>query len=105
MARSEEAGGEGMNPTAQQGAEAPPFDLEPSDVPTGSIPERVIDELRHARSEAKDYAQAFGDAVKAQALKYGINAGALRRYVCALEADNLEAVDAETRDLEKLIGP
>lgn len=79
------------------------FALEPSAEP-GHVPERVIDELRQARTTAKDYAQAFADAVKAQAEKYRVKPGALRRYVTALEADKLEELDAETDDLDRLIG-
>lgn len=85
-------------------ARAEDFELEPSAQSEGVVPERVIDELRAARSHAVDYAQAFGEAVKAIALQYGLKPGALRRYVCALEADKLEAVDAEVCDLAKLIG-
>ena len=85
-------------------APAGDFELEPSAQSEGVVPERVIDELRSARSHAVDYAQAFGDAVKAIALQYGLKPGALRRYVCALEADKLEDVDAEACDLVKLIG-
>lgn len=79
------------------------FALEPS-VPQGEIPERVIDELRVARRAAVDYAQAFGDAIKASAAKHGINAVALRRYITALETDALDKAAKEAADLEKLIG-
>ena len=78
------------------------FMLEPSE--PGIVPERVIAELRQARTIAKDHAQAFSDAVTAQATKYQIKPGALKRYVCALEADKLEELDAETDDLDRLIG-
>ena len=57
---------------------AGPFELEPP-LPDGEIPERVIAELRHTKRRAMDYTEAFADAVKAQAEKYGIKAGALRR--------------------------
>ena len=77
------------------------FALEP-DAP-GIIPDRVIEELRHARTVAKDHAQAYGDACKAQAEKHKIKPGALKRYIAALCDDKLDDVDAETRDLERLI--
>ena len=57
-----------------------------------------------ARAVAKDHSQAFADAVKAQAQKYGIKPGALKRYVVALEDDKLDELDAETDDLGRLIG-
>ena len=66
------------------------FALEPSP-PDGTIPERVIDELRHARRIAKDYAQSFSDAVKAQAELRKIKPSALKRYIAALEDDTLDA--------------
>ena len=79
------------------------FELEPS-VPPGEIPQATIDELRECRRRAKDFAQAFSEAVKAQAEKYGIAPGALRKYVCALEDDTVERVADETADLERLLG-
>lgn len=78
------------------------FALEPSE--PGTIPERVINELRVCRRTAVDYSAAFTDACKAAAEKHGLNPSALRRYVCALESDSLEEVERETADLEKLIG-
>jgi hypothetical protein len=78
------------------------FSLEPSE--PGTVPARVIDELRRAYREATDYAGAFGDAVKAQAEKYMINAKALRRYIAALEGDKLDEAAEEAADLERLIG-
>lgn len=69
----------------------------------GVIPERVITELRHARSIAKDYATAYSDAAKAQAEKHSIKPAALKRYIAALEDDTLDELDAETQDLERLI--
>lgn len=79
------------------------FELEPS-VPPGQIPASTVDELRECRRRAKDFAQAFSEAVKAQAEKYGIAPGALRKYVCALEDDSVEKVANETADLERLLG-
>ena len=78
------------------------FALEPSE--PGHVPDRVINELRNARATAKDYATAFNDCVKAQAEKYSVKPGALKRYIVALEEDKLEEVDAETDDLARLIG-
>jgi len=69
----------------------------------GVVPERVISELRRSRANAKDYAQAFSDAVTAQATKYSIKPGALKRYIVALEADKVDELDAETDDLERLL--
>lgn len=79
-----------------------PFELEPAPMP-GDVPDRVVTELRHARRVAMDYSQACSDAIKEQAKKYNVNIAALRRYVYALEADNLESVDAEVVALRHLI--
>lgn len=80
------------------------FALEPSEPEGGRIPWSVIDELRHARAIAKDYVQGYSDAAKAQAEKYKLKPSALKRYIAALEDDKLDDLDAETNDLEKLIG-
>lgn len=77
------------------------FALEP--VTPGKVPERVIAELRSAYSIAKDYASAFGEAVKAQAEMRKIKPAALRRYIAALEGDKLDEEKAEAADLERLI--
>lgn len=79
------------------------FQLEPS-VPVGEIPQRVIDELRTCRRTAKDYAQAFGDACKQQAEKFGVAPSALRKFVVALEDDGIEKLSKEAEDIERLIG-
>ena len=81
----------------------PDFELEPS-VPEAGVPEPVLDELVNAKTVAKDYAQAFADACKAQAEKYGVKISALKRYVTAREADHLEEAAAEAADVLKLIG-
>jgi len=73
------------------------------DAAPGQIPERVIEELRAACHQAADYAGAFSDCCKAQAEKYKIKPGALKRYIKALEGDKLEDVEAETDDLQSLI--
>lgn len=64
----------------------------------------VIDELVQLRSEAKLRAEMFSEAVALQAKKNEISKGALRRYVCAVEADKLEALGAEASALEELLG-
>src|SRR5574337_651637 len=69
----------------------------------GEVPEKVLDELVHAKTKAKDFASAFADAIKAQAAKYGIKPAALRRFVTAKEADKLDETEAEINDLTKLI--
>ena len=68
------------------------------------ISEAVIDELVQAKTIAKDYAQAFSDAVKAQAEKHGLKVGALKKYVAAREADKLKDVGEEAAELLDLIG-
>jgi len=79
------------------------FQLEPP-IPPGEISQRVIEELRQAKRIANDYSKAFGDACKAQAEKHGIAPSALRRFVCALEADTLGDLEKEAADVERLIG-
>jgi hypothetical protein len=73
------------------------------EAPPGAIPDRVIEELRACCHQAADFAGAFADACKAQAEKYQIKPGALKRYIKALEGDKLEDVEAETDDLAALI--
>ena len=77
------------------------FALEPSD---GNIPPRVIEELRGAYAIAKDYAQSYSDAAKAQAEKFKLKPGALKKYIAALENDSTDDLRDEMTDLEKLIG-
>lgn len=79
-----------------------PFDLET--ITPGIVPQRVIDALCDARTTAKDYAEAYNGAIVAQAEKYKIQPGALKRFINAKEADALEKLDKETDDLERLIG-
>ncbi|MCC6812259.1 MAG: hypothetical protein IT381_32860 [Deltaproteobacteria bacterium] len=67
------------------------------------IPERVIDELREACRIAADHSGAFSDACKAQAEKYHVKPGALKRFVKALEGDTLNDVEEEMDDLAALI--
>ena len=79
-----------------------PFDLEHSP-PPGKLPQRVIDELIQSRRIAKDYAQAFSDAAKAQAQKYGIKPQALKRFIAALDDDSTAELREELDDLEGLL--
>jgi len=78
------------------------FALQPSP-PPGEISENVIAELRRCYREAKDYAGAFRDALKAQSEKARIRPGALRRYIAALEGDSIDEAAKEAEDLERLI--
>lgn len=80
----------------------PPFELE-SPTMAGAIAEPVLAELRRCYREAKDYAAAYGDAVKAQAEKHQLSARALRRYIAAIEGDKMDEARAEAEDLERLI--
>lgn len=82
--------------------EEPPFNLEP-DAPAGKVPQRVVDELVRCRTEAKDYAQAYTDAIKAQAEKHKLKPSALKKYVNAIEADKREDLRKEVDDVEKLL--
>lgn len=77
------------------------FALEP-DTP-GIVPPRVIDELRRCYREAKDYSAALAEAVKAQAEKHSVEPGALRKYIAALESDDIEDTRKEIDDLRRLI--
>lgn len=78
------------------------FKLEPT-VEPGHVPERVIDELREAYRIAKDYATAYSEAAKAQAEKYRVAPGALKRYIAAIEGDKLAEAEKEAEDLARLI--
>lgn len=78
------------------------FALEP-DVEKGEIPQRVVDELVHVRTIAKDYAQSYSDAVKTQGEKHGIPVGALKRYIAALMDDQVQSVQIELDALQGLL--
>jgi hypothetical protein len=67
------------------------------------LPQSVIDDLVEQRANAKAHADAFGEAVKAQAEKYGAKPSALKKYVCALESDSVDKVQAEVDSLEVLL--
>src|SRR5689334_21658443 len=73
------------------------FALEPSE--PGIVPARVIEELRRCYREAKDYAGALTDAIKNQAEKHSVEPGALRKYIAALESDDIEDTRKEIDDL------
>lgn len=62
-----------------------------------------IDELVTLRSDARLAAEAFTEAIAAQSEKTGISKSALRRYICAREADKLEGLAAERDDVETLL--
>ncbi|NCC28222.1 MAG: hypothetical protein EOM22_08780 [Gammaproteobacteria bacterium] len=68
-----------------------------------NIDKATIDELVTLRSDARMSAETFTEAVKEQSEKAGISKGALRRYVCALEKDALDSLDAEASDLATLL--
>ena len=67
------------------------------------IPQATIDELVTLRSDARQSAEAFTEAVAAQAEQYDIPKGALRRYVCAKEKDDLSKLDAEADALATIL--
>ena len=77
------------------------FALEPSE--PGIVPARVIEELRRCYREVKNYSQALGDAIKAQAEAHSVEPGALRKYIAALESDDIEDTRKEIDDLRRLI--
>jgi hypothetical protein len=69
----------------------------------GRIPQATIEELVTLRSDARISAENLTAAIAAQAEKYAISKGALRRYVCALESDAMDKLDSEAEDLARLI--
>lgn len=84
--------------STQPDAFDPDMDVEP-----GKVPQLVIDELRESYRVAADYSGAFNDAATAQAEKYSIKPGALKRYIRALEGDKLADAEQEAADLAALI--
>ena len=62
-----------------------------------------IAELCELRASAKAAAEMFSEAIADQAEKAGIGKGALRRYICAREADKLEGLASEKDDIEALL--
>lgn len=77
------------------------FELESNNTP-GTVPTRVVDELRRLRTKQNDAATDFREAIKVQADKHKIKPAALRRYVVALGNDKLDELAAEAADLEGL---
>ena len=67
------------------------------------IPKATIEELTTLRANARMSAETFTEAVREQAEKYDIPKGALRRYVCAKEKDDLSKLDAEADALATLL--
>lgn len=62
-----------------------------------------ITELCTLRASAKAAAELFTDALANKATEAGLNKGALRRYICAKEADKLAELDNEASDLANLL--
>ena len=62
-----------------------------------------ITELCELRASAKAAAEMFTVAIAEQAEKSSLGKGALRRYICAREADKLEGLAAERDDVETLL--
>lgn len=84
-------------------AKPPKTDLA-GEIPEGPmIPRKTIAELVNARTTAKDFVKSYGDAITAQAEKYKIKKGALRKYIAAVEADKEHDLDSEVHDIEKLL--
>lgn len=67
------------------------------------IPQKTIDELVLLRTRAKLATENFTDAVADQAEKHKVDKGALRKYVCAVEADKVGKLDAELEAIAALI--
>jgi hypothetical protein len=88
--------------TTDTAAGRPAMELE-ADPKPGTVPPRVVTGLRIACEKANDHAEAFSEAVKAQAEKYNIAPGALRRYIKSLTKDRLADLRAETADVQHLI--
>jgi hypothetical protein len=62
-----------------------------------------ITELCELRASAKAAAEMFTTAIAEQAEKSSLGKGALRRYICAREADKLEGLADERDDVETLL--
>lgn len=71
----------------------------------GKVPDRVLTELCSGKERALNLAEAYADAVKRQAEKYGIKKAALNRYVTALVNDKIDALRKETDQVAKLLAP
>ncbi len=67
------------------------------------LTDATIEELCVLRADARQSAENFTVAIAEQAEAHGISKGALRRFVCAKEADKLEGLDSEAADLATLL--
>jgi hypothetical protein len=63
---------------------------------------RVIEDLANLRVSVLDATDRFSDGIKAQSVKCGVSASALRKYVMAYESGNLEKLKDELTDLSGL---
>jgi len=63
-----------------------------------------IDELVQLRSSARLAAEDFSEAIKTAAEQNDIAKGALRRYICAKEKDELDKLNGESEALLTLLG-
>ena len=79
------------------------YRMDDYEAPTGRLDDATIKELTNLRAMAKAAADAFSEAVKVQAEKHDMLRSALRRYIVALEADDLGKLDAEAEDLARLL--
>ena len=79
------------------------LDLTGQEAAPGHLSARVVDELVDLRTMARAASERFSEAIKAQAEKHELKAGALRKYICAVEADKLSELDAESDDLARLL--
>lgn len=70
---------------------------------TQPISPSTITELCELRASAKAAAEMFSEAIAEQAEQHGLKKGALRRYICAREADKVADLDAESDDLIRLM--
>jgi hypothetical protein len=101
-AMAAEDGGTATISYQRPGEERVEFNLEAPPTP-GELPDRVMDELVHVRTVAKDYASAYSEAVKTQAEKYQINVAALKRFIAAKCDDKLAEAAEEADALAKLL--
>jgi hypothetical protein len=63
----------------------------------------IIEKLCTLRADARRSAENFTIAIAKQAAHYGINKCALRRFVCAKEADKLAELDSESEQITALL--
>ena len=79
------------------------YRMDDYEAPTSRIPPETIQELISLRAMARAAAETFSEAIKAQCEKHEVMRSALRRYICAAEADLLATLDAEAEDLARLL--